>query len=96
MDEVGSGAAAQFGGVGGQLDTVDGKHLATDQAVGIAHQKHLFEDLTNQVTQPADEGCDGGEVGTAVAAECDEDDVVLTQAFDATAGDDAACVGQQQ
>jgi hypothetical protein len=81
VDEVGPGAAALFACVGGQLDAVDGEHLAADQALCIADQKRLFEDLTDQVTQTADEGGDGGEVGAAVTAEGDEDDVAMLQAL---------------
>jgi hypothetical protein len=61
----------------------------------------LLEDLTDQVAEAADGGGDqgGGEVGAAVAAQGDEDDmvtVVLTsEAFDATAGNHTARVSQQ-
>ena len=53
--------------------------------------------MTDQVTQAADEGGDegGGEVGAAVTAQGDEDNVVTAQAFDATAGNHTARVGQQ-
>ncbi len=52
VDEVGSGAAALFACVGGQLDAVDSEHLATDQALRVAHEQDLFEDLTDQVPKP--------------------------------------------
>ena len=101
VDEVGPGAAALFACVGGQLDTVDGEHLAADQALRVAHEQHLLEDLADQVTEAADEGGDegGGEVGAAVAAQGDEDDVVTvlstSEALDAPAGNHTASGCQQ-
>ena len=35
------GAAALLAGVAGQLDAVDGEHVAPDQALGIAGHQHL-------------------------------------------------------
>lgn len=95
MLELGAGAAALLGGVAGQLDAVDGEHLAPDQALRVTDQEHLLEHFANQLPQARDEGGDGGEVRAGVPAQSNEGDVIAARAFDGPAGDDAPRVGQQ-
>ena len=47
--EIGARAGLGFAGVTGQLDTVDGEHLAPDQALPIAERQHLGEQLGGQI-----------------------------------------------
>ena len=42
--EVGAGAALLLTGVAGQLDTIDGEHLASDQFLPITQVEYLSED----------------------------------------------------
>ena len=88
MAEIGTGAALMFAGVAGELDAVDGKHLAPDQALAVAQVKDLGKD-------PDDVVGEGGEVRLGVATQGDEGDVVAADGFDATAGYDALTIGEQ-
>jgi len=89
------GAAAFFAGIGGELDAIDGEHVAANQALGIAGHRDVAEqgfDLGAEV------GYDLGKVGVAglaVAADGNELDVALARLFDGPAGDQALAVGQQ-
>jgi hypothetical protein len=49
--EVGAGAAFGFGGVAGELDAIDGEHLAPNQSLPITEVEYLGEDGCNIVTQ---------------------------------------------
>lgn len=93
--EVGAGAALLFGCVAGELDAVDGEHLAPDQALPVAQVEHLGEDAGDVVGKRRDKSGDGGEVGLGVATQGDKGDVVAADGFDAAAGDDALAVGEQ-
>ena len=71
-NEIRARAAALLGRMARQLHAIDREHLATDQALSIADQERLGEDLRDLVAQRADEACDGREVGLAVAGQGDE------------------------
>ena len=84
--EVGAGAALLFAGVAGQLDAVDGEHLAPDQSLPVAQVEDLGEDAGDVIGKGRDKPGDGGEVRLGVAGEGDEGDVVAADGFDALTG----------
>ena len=87
------GAATLFAGVTGQLDAINGKHLASDQALGIAGHQYLAEQGFDLLAQAAHELGDVGVAGLAVAADGDELDVAQAGLFNGAAGDQALAVG---
>ena len=91
--EVGAGPAFALGGVTGQLDTVDGKHVATDEPLALTDGEYGAEHRGDIVTEMADEMRDGGEMRLRIATERDKHDVLGTGAGDGTAADDALGVG---
>ena len=93
--EVGTGAALLLAGVAGQLDAVDGEHLAPDQPLPIAQVEDLGEETGDVVSEVRDKSGNRGEVGLGVAGQGDEGDVVAAHALDASAGYDALGVGEQ-
>ena len=76
-------AALGLRGIGGQLDTIDGEHLASDEALPIADHEDLGEDVRDGRGVIGDEGSDGAEVRLAVTAQRNEDDVLPASGFDA-------------
>ena len=61
------GAAAFLAGVGGELDAINGEHLAADEAQAVASEQHLGEERLDLVGQLAHEFGDVGVAGLAVA-----------------------------
>ena len=78
-----------------ELDAIDGKHLAADQALVVTDGEDRREHVGDVVVQRADELRDRGEMGRAVAAERDEGHVLLTGPFDAATADDALRIREQ-
>lgn len=93
--EVGSGAALLFGCIAGKLDAVDGEHLAPDQSLPITQVEDLGKDAGDVFGEAGDKPGNRGEVGLGVAGQGDEGDVVTADGFDATAGNDALAVSEQ-
>ncbi len=75
MAQFGMSAAAFFAGVTGELDAVDGEHVAPDQALGITGHQDLTEQGFDLLTEAAHELGDVGVAGLAVAANGDELDI---------------------
>lgn len=95
MVEVGAGAALGFAGVAGQLDAVDGEHLAPDQALPVADVEDLAEDAGDVVAERRDKSGEGGEMRLAVTGQGDEGDVFAAGALDVAAADDALGIAEQ-
>ena len=93
--KVGAGATFLLAGVARQLDAVDGKHFASDQALPVAQGENLSEEPGDFVTQAADESGNGGPVRGTVAGEGNESDVLTAGVFDSATADDALAVGEQ-
>jgi hypothetical protein len=93
--EVGARAALGLAGIRGQLDAVDGKHLAADEALPVAQVEHLAEQTGDVVGQPRDEGGNGSEMRRRISREGDERDVLAAGALNAARTDDALAVGEQ-
>lgn len=89
------GTAALFAGVAGEFDAVDGKHVPTNEALGITGHQDLGEQGFDLATELGGKLGDVGVAGSAVATDGDELDVAATSLFYPTAGDDALAVGQQ-
>lgn len=87
--------AALFAGIAGELDAVDGKHVAPDQSLSIAGHQHLAEQGFDLGTQVGYELGNMGVAGLAVTTDGNELDVALAGLFDGPAGDQALAVGQQ-
>lgn len=92
--EVGPGAAAVLRGIAGQLDPVDGEHLAADQPLAVTDGEHGGEDRRDLIAQGRYEVRDGREVGPGIAAQGDERDVFLAGPGDRAAAHDPAGVGE--
>ena len=95
VSQCGKAAASFFAGVAGQLYTINGKHVPPDQALGIAGEQDLGEPGLNLRGQLADESGYGWELRRAVTGQGHGQDVLAAGAFDASAGDHASAVGQQ-
>jgi len=93
--EVLARAALGLGGIGGQLDPVDGEHLPADQPLAVTHREHLGEDRLERFAQFGDEGGERGEVRRAVAGDGHEQHVAATGGFDLPRAHDSARVGEQ-
>ena len=93
--QFGVGAAAFFAGVRWQLDTINSKHVSTNQPLCITGQQDLAEQGFDLRAQVGDELSNVGMAGLAVAADGDELDVALACLFDDSAGDQTLAVGQQ-
>ncbi len=89
------GAAPFFGGVGGQLASVDGEHLLADQTHVIADQQYLLKELGDFFGGRGDELGDGCEVGAGIGGQGHEQHVLVAKRLDAPAAGDAPGVGQQ-
>ena len=70
-DEVGTPSAFAFAGVAGQFDTVDGKHLPTDQALLVAQVEDLSEQRSDLAIEARDKPGNRCEVRGAVTAQGD-------------------------
>jgi len=93
--EVRSGTAPALARVAWQLNAVDGEHLAADQALPVAKEEHLREELGDGVGASSHEGCNGGKVRPTIARQRHERDVLTAGPLDLPAADDAARVGEQ-
>ena len=82
-------------GIAGELDPVDGEHLAADQPLAVTDREHGGEDRRDLIAQGRYEVRDGREVGPRVAAQGDERDVILAGPGDRAAAHDPAGVGEQ-
>ena len=60
-------AALGFGSIRGQLNPVDGEHLAPDQPLPIADHEDLGKHLAYRATQRAYKGCQRTVVRLAIA-----------------------------
>ena len=89
------GAAALFACVAGKLDAINGEHLASDQALGIAGHQHLAEQGFDLVGEATNKLGNVGVAGLAVATAGDELDVTGAGLLDVAAGYQALAVGQQ-
>ena len=89
------GAAALFAGVAGELDAIDGKHIASDQSLGVTGHQDLTKERFDLRAQAAYKFGDVGMAGLAVTADGDELDVALARLFNDSTGDQALAVGQQ-
>jgi len=81
-------------GIAGQLDPVDGEHLAADQPLAVTDGEHGGEDRRDLIAQGRYEVRDGREVGPGIAAQGDERDVFLAGPGDRAAAHDPAGVGE--
>lgn len=95
MSKVGAGAARLFGCVAGQLDAVNGRHLASDQTLPVAQVERLGKDASKVVGQRRDKSGERSEARLAVATQGNEGDVVAAGGFNVTAGNNALAVGKQ-
>ena len=82
-------------GIGGQLDAINGEHLASDQTLTVANDENLSKQFSNLFSPIGDEGSKRGEVRLAVAGDGDEQDLLPTGQFYLAAADDATTIGQQ-
>ena len=73
--QFGMSAATFFAGVAGELDTVDGEHVAPDQALSITGHQDLTKKGFDLLTEAAHELGNVGVAGLAVAADGDELDI---------------------
>ena len=73
----------------------DGEHLTADQALSVADDQYLGEQLGNIVADGTNKIGNGGEVRDLIAGQGDEGDVVAAGAFDLAAADDALRIGEQ-
>jgi hypothetical protein len=89
------GATAFFAGVGGELDAIDGEHVAANQSLGIAGHQDLAEQGFDLGAEVGHELGNVGMAGLAVTADGDELDVAIARLFNRPAGDQALAVGQQ-
>ena len=80
--EVGPGAALRLGSVRRQLHAVDSEHLTSDQALALADEQNLNEDVGDVLTQRAHESSNGGEVRRTVPGQCNEGDVASAGTLD--------------
>ena len=87
------GSAPFLRGVGGELDTVDGKHLLADEVHLVTDEEDFEKELDDLLIKGRDEVGNGGEVGGGIAGEGHEDDVLPTALLYLPAGGDAPGVG---
>ena len=73
--QFGMSAAAFFAGVAGELDAVDGEHVAPNHALSITGHTDLAEQGFDLPTEAAYELGNVGVAGLAVAADGDEPDI---------------------
>lgn len=93
--EVGAAPTPLLRRVARQLHAIDGKHLAPNEALAVAHRQDGREDRRDLVAQRADEVGNRREVGPGVTAQRDERDVVLAGLGDGTAAHDPPRVREQ-
>ena len=89
------GAAALFAGVGGELDAVDGEHVAPDQALGVTGHQDLAKERFDLYAQAANELGNVGVAGLAVTADGDELHVAQAGLFNSAARYQPLAVRQQ-
>ncbi len=92
--EVSPCAALGLGGIGGQLDAIDGKQFASDQPLSITDDEHLSKQLGDCVAEFANKGGNRCEVGAAITRYRHEQHVVTTGRRDSPRADKATRVGE--
>jgi hypothetical protein len=88
-------ATALLGRIARELDAVDRKHLAANQALSIADRDHRREDMRDLVPDRAHEVRDGGEMRGLIPAQCNERHVLRTGPRNRPATHDPAGVCKQ-
>ncbi len=89
------GARPFLGRVRRHLAAVDGEEFVTQQALVVAHQQHLLEQLFDFIRVTADELGQGGEMWNRIAGQGLEDDVGLAAPLHLAAGGDALGISEQ-
>lgn len=80
-------AAALFAGIAGELHAINGKHVASDQALGITGHQDLAKQGFDLSAEVAHKLGDVSMAGLTVTTDGDELDVALATLFDDPAGD---------
>jgi len=88
-------AALLLAGVAGQLDPVDGEHVASDQPEPVARHEHLGEQHADLRPELPHELGDMGVARPRVTAKGHEEHVVLAGLLDLAAADESPAVRQQ-
>jgi hypothetical protein len=74
---------------------IDREHLAADEPLPVGHRQHRREDRRDLVAQCADEVRDHGEVGSRIAAQGNENQVLFARPGDGLAAHEVRRVGEQ-
>jgi len=88
------GTAPLFGGITGQLATINGKHIFTNQTTVVTHQQHLLEQAGDLLMAGGNEIRNRREVWLTIGGQCHKQDVVSTQGFYLATVNNAFAVSQ--